>query len=53
MNKDIEFINFLEKVDNEDDLKSIDINEESWQRAREKAWDSFGQQYFLKVSSSV
>jgi hypothetical protein len=25
MNKDIEFINFLEKVDNEDDLKSIDV----------------------------
>ena len=25
MNKDIEFINYLEKVDNEDDLKSIDI----------------------------
>ena len=25
MVKDIEFINFLEKVDNEDDLKSIDV----------------------------
>ena len=25
MIKDIEFINFLEKIDNEDDLKSIDV----------------------------
>ncbi len=36
-----------------DDLKTIDVNEEGWLRAREKAWDNYGKHYFLKVSSKV
>ena len=32
-----------------DDLKTIDIDDNSWQQARERAWQNYGQHYFLNV----
>ena len=36
-----------------DDLKTIDIEENSWQQARERAWKNYGQHYFLNVITNV
>jgi hypothetical protein len=35
-----------------DDLKTIDIKENAFLQAREKAWNDYGKHYFLKVSSN-
>ena len=36
-----------------DDLKTIDVEENGWLKARERAWDKFGKHYFLNVSANV
>jgi len=36
-----------------DDLKTIDIKENSWQQARERAWNNYGKHYFLNVTANV
>lgn len=36
-----------------DDLKSIDIKEDIWLQARERAWDGHGKHYFLNVIANV
>jgi hypothetical protein len=34
-----------------DDLMTIDIKENQWQNAREKAWTEYGSKYLFKVSA--
>jgi hypothetical protein len=34
-----------------DDLKTIDIKENQWQNAREKAWTEYGSKYLFKVTA--
>ncbi len=34
-----------------DDLLTIDIKENQWQSAREKAWTEYGSKYLFKVSA--
>ena len=34
-----------------DDLLTIDIKENQWQNAREKAWTEYGSKYLFKVSA--
>ena len=36
-----------------DDLKTIDIKDNSWLRAREKALNNYGKHYFLKVIANT
>lgn len=34
-----------------EDLKTIDIDDRTWQSAREKAWNEYGSKYLFNVSS--
>jgi hypothetical protein len=36
-----------------DDLKTINVEENILQQAREKVWNDYGKHYFLMVSSNV
>lgn len=36
-----------------DDLENIDVNENSWLQARERAWNNYGKHYFLNVIANV
>ncbi|MBI4646316.1 MAG: hypothetical protein HY738_06885, partial [Bacteroidia bacterium] len=41
----------LAKTELLDDLKTIDINDNQWLLAREKAWHDYGNKYLFRVTS--